>query len=158
MPPSSKNSRLTNNAFDGVPHQVCYAVKANSNLGILKVLAEAGAGFDIVSGGELFRVLKAGGRSRQSHLLGRRENGHRARLCARARLKSFNCESEPELALIDSLAARRGVKANIAMRVNPDVDASTHPYISTGLKKHKFGIDISRSRRSVPARAELSKI
>ena len=132
-------------AFNGVPHQVCYAVKANSNLGILRVLAEEGAGFDIVSGGELFRVLKAGGNPDKVIFSGVGKTATELDYALEQGLKSFNCESEPELALIDSLAARRGVKAHIAVRVNPDVDASTHPYISTGLKKHKFGIDISQA-------------
>jgi diaminopimelate decarboxylase len=129
-------------AFAGVPHQICYAAKANSNLAILKLLAEAGAGFDIVSGGELFRVLKAGGDPEKVIFSGVGKTAAELDYALEQKIRGFNCESEPELALIDSLAARRGVRARIALRVNPDVDASTHPYISTGLRKHKFGIDI----------------
>ncbi len=132
-------------AFGAVPHQICYAVKANGNLAILKLLAEAGAGFDIVSGGELFRVLKAGGNPQKVIFSGVGKTAAELDYALDQNIRSFNSESEPELALIDSLAARRGVKARIALRVNPDVDASTHPYISTGLKKHKFGIDIAEA-------------
>ncbi len=132
-------------AFGAVPHQVCYAVKANGNLAILKLLAEAGAGFDIVSGGELFRVLKVGGDPARVIFSGVGKTAQEIDYALEHNIRSFNCESEPELALIDSLAARRQVKARIAVRVNPDVDASTHPYISTGLRKHKFGIDIAQA-------------
>ncbi len=132
-------------AFGAVPHQVCYAVKANGNLAILKLLAEAGAGFDIVSGGELFRVLKAGGDPARVIFSGVGKTAQEIDYALAHNIRSFNCESEPELALIDSLSARRQAKARIAVRVNPDVDASTHPYISTGLRKHKFGIDIAQA-------------
>lgn len=129
-------------AFGETPHKICYAVKANSNLAILKLLAEAGAGFDIVSGGELFRVLAAGGDPSRVIFSGVGKTAPEIDYALEHRIRSFNCESEPELALIDSLAARRGVRAHVAVRMNPDVDAATHPYISTGLRKHKFGIDI----------------
>jgi len=137
--------RAYQTAFGSVPHKVCYAVKANANLAILKLLAEAGAGFDIVSGGELFRVLKAGADPAAVIFSGVGKTAQELDYALEQRIRSFNCESEPELALIDSLAARRGVKAKVAVRVNPDVDAATHPYISTGLRKHKFGIDISEA-------------
>jgi diaminopimelate decarboxylase len=130
-------------AFGDVPHKVCYAVKANSNLSILKLLVEAGAGFDIVSGGELFRALKAGADPRAIIFSGVGKTSQEIDYALEHDIKSFNCESEPELALIDSLAARRGIQARVALRVNPDVDAATHPYISTGLRDHKFGIDIA---------------
>ena len=130
-------------AFGDVPHKVCYAVKANSNLSILKLLAEAGAGFDIVSGGELFRALKAGADPGTIIFSGVGKTSQEIDFALEHQIKSFNSESEPELALIDSLAARRGIQARVALRVNPDVDAATHPYISTGLRDHKFGIDIA---------------
>jgi len=130
-------------SFGEVPHKVCYAVKANSNLAILKLLAEAGAGFDIVSGGELFRVLKAGADPAAVIFSGVGKTAQEIDYALEHRIRSFNSESEPELALIDSLAARRGLQARVALRVNPDVDAATHPYISTGLREHKFGIDIA---------------
>src|SRR5579864_913407 len=132
-------------AFGEVPHRVCYAVKANGNLSILKLLAEAGAGFDIVSGGELFRVLKAGADPAGVIFSGVGKTAQELDYALEHGIRSFNCESEPELVLLGSLAARRGVQARVALRVNPDVDASTHPYISTGLRKHKFGIDISEA-------------
>src|SRR5581483_5833990 len=120
-------------------------VKANSNLSILKLLAQAGAGFDIVSGGELFRVLEAGADPSNVIFSGVGKTTQEIDYALEQKIRSFNCESEPELALIDSLAARRRMQARVAIRVNPDVDASTHPYISTGLRKHKFGIDISEA-------------
>ena len=129
-------------AFGDVPHKVCYAVKANSNLSILRLLGEAGAGFDIVSGGELFRALNAGADPGTIIFSGVGKTSQEIDYALEHHIKSFNCESEPELALIDSLAARRGIQARVALRVNPDVDAATHPYISTGLRDHKFGIDI----------------
>ena len=130
-------------SFGEVPHKVCYAVKANSNLSILKLLAEAGAGFDIVSGGELFRALEAGADPAGIIFSGVGKTAQEIDYALERRIKGFNSESEPELALIDSLAARRGIQARVALRVNPDVDAVTHPYIATGLREHKFGIDIA---------------
>jgi diaminopimelate decarboxylase len=130
-------------AFGDTPHGICYAVKANSNLSLLQLLANEGAGFDIVSGGELYRVLRAGGDPGKVVFSGVGKTLEEIEYALRSGIHSFNCESEPELTLIDSLAARLGMKARIALRVNPDVDASTHPYISTGLREHKFGIDIS---------------
>ena len=132
-------------AFGSTPHKVCYAVKANSNLAILKLLAQAGAGFDIVSGGELFRVQKAGASPESVIFSGVGKTAQEIDYALEHKIRGFNCESEVELTLIDSLAARRGVKAHVAVRVNPDIDASTHPYISTGLREHKFGIDIAQA-------------
>lgn len=129
-------------AFGNLPHRVCYAVKANHSLGILALLARAGAGFDIVSGGELYKVLRAGADADKVVFSGVGKTADEVEYALEQGIHSFNCESEPELALIDALAGRLGKKARIALRVNPDVDAETHPYISTGLKEHKFGIDI----------------
>lgn len=129
-------------AFGSAAHQVCFAVKANSNLSILRLLAEAGAGFDIVSGGELFRVLKAGGDPSKVVFSGVGKSREEVEYAISKGIHSFNCESEAELALIDSIAARHGVVVRVALRVNPNVDAKTHPYISTGLLDHKFGINI----------------
>lgn len=139
------NFRAYDAAFGAQPHTVCYAVKANSNLAILKLLAEAGAGFDIVSGGELYRVLQAGGDSNGIVFSGVGKTAPEIDAALAAGIYVFNCESEPELALIDALAHRRGIRARVAMRVNPDVDAATHHYISTGRLAHKFGIDISEA-------------
>jgi diaminopimelate decarboxylase len=132
-------------AFGAVPHKVCYAVKANGNLAILKLLAGAGAGFDIVSGGELYRVLKAGGDPAKIVFSGVGKTSDEIDAALAAGIFAFNCESEPELALVDALAHRRGIKARVALRVNPDVAADTHAHIATGSLGHKFGIDIGQA-------------
>ncbi|MBV8820798.1 MAG: diaminopimelate decarboxylase, partial [Acidobacteriaceae bacterium] len=137
--------RAYDQAFGAVPHRVCYAVKANSNLGLLKLLASVGAGFDIVSGGELFRVLKAGGDPDKIVFSGVGKTAQEIEYALENKIHSFNAESQPELTLIDALAARVGMRARVALRVNPDVDATTHPYISTGLREHKFGVDVSEA-------------
>jgi diaminopimelate decarboxylase len=137
------NYRAYDEAFGDLPHTVCYAVKANSSLAVLSLMAKAGAGFDIVSGGELFRVLQAGGDPRKVVFSGVGKTASEVEYALEQGIHSFNCESEAELALVDAMAARRGVKAGFAIRVNPDVDAATHPYISTGLSQHKFGIPIA---------------
>ncbi|MEO8659323.1 MAG: diaminopimelate decarboxylase [Bryobacteraceae bacterium] len=129
-------------ALAGIPHKICYAVKANSNLGLLALLAKAGAGFDIVSGGELYRVLRAGGDAASTVFSGVGKTAAEIEYALENGIHSFNCESEPELVLINALAGRLARRASVALRVNPDVDAATHPYISTGLSDHKFGIDI----------------
>ena len=130
-------------ALAGIPHRVCFAVKANSNLAVLAVLARAGAGFDIVSGGELQRVLKAGGDPAAVVFSGVGKTASDIGLALEHRIHSFNCESESEIEWLSALATAQGVTASIALRVNPDVDAKTHPYISTGLREHKFGVDIA---------------
>src|SRR6476620_6354741 len=137
--------RAYDRAFGDLPHQVCYAVKANSNINILRLLAEAGAGFDIVSGGELFRVLQAGGEPSKVVFSGVGKTAAEIDEALAAAIFNFNCESEPEFALIDALAHRRGVKARVALRVNPDVETDTHHYISTGKLAHKFGVDIAEA-------------
>jgi len=137
--------RAYDSAFGEMPHMVCYAVKANSSLGILSLLARAGCGFDIVSGGELFRVLKAGGDPSRVVFSGVGKTAPEIELALRSGICNFNCESEAELGDINAAAGRLGLIARFAMRVNPDVDAVTHPYISTGLRDHKFGIDIAEA-------------
>jgi diaminopimelate decarboxylase len=139
------NYRVYDEAFGDLPHTVCYAVKANSSLGVLALLARAGAGFDIVSGGELFRVLRAGGDAARVVFSGVGKTAAEVEYALASGIHSFNCESEAELGLLDSLAARLGVKAGFSIRVNPHVDAATHPYISTGLSQHKFGIEIGEA-------------
>lgn len=146
------NYRAYADGLDGVPHRVYYAVKANGNLAVLRLLAKAGAGFDIVSGGELYRVLKAGADASSVVFSGVGKTREEIDYALEAGIHSFNCESEAELALISSLAVRQAKTARVAVRVNPDVDAVTHPYISTGLREHKFGIDIAEVE-SVYARA-----
>jgi diaminopimelate decarboxylase len=137
---------LFQNAFEGRDHLVCYAVKANSALAILKLLADRGAGFDIVSGGELERVLAAApeavGRVVYS---GVGKTAAEIDLALSSGILEFNVESEAELKLLAARAAKLKRKARFALRVNPDVFADTHPYISTGLREHKFGIDIRRA-------------
>ena len=130
-------------AFGDTPHGVCYAVKANSNVNILRLLAEEGAGFDIVSGGELFRVLRAGGDPNKVVFSGVGKTNDEIEYALRENIHTFNCESEGEIERLNDIAGRMATKARIALRVNPDVDAATHPYISTGMSEHKFGIDIS---------------
>jgi len=146
------NFRAYDDAFGDIPHLVCYAVKANSSMALLALLARAGAGFDIVSGGELFRVLRAGGEASKVVFSGVGKTAEEVDYALAQGIHAFNCESEAELALIDAIAARRGASVGFAIRVNPDVDAATHPYISTGLSRHKFGIDIA-SAAAVYARA-----
>jgi diaminopimelate decarboxylase len=140
-----ENFRAYEETLADVPHTVCYAVKANGNLAVLRLLAQAGAGFDIVSGGELFRVLRAGGNPAKIVFSGVGKIAGEIDEALAAGIFNFNCESEPELALIDALAHRRAVKARVALRVNPDVEADTHHYISTGRLAHKFGIDIGEA-------------
>jgi len=132
-------------ALQGHPHLVCYAVKANSNLAVLNVLARLGSGFDIVSVGELERVLLAGGAANKIVFSGvgkRRDEIERAMDVG---IRCFNVESEAELEVIASIAEKKNIKAPVSLRVNPDVDAKTHPYISTGLKENKFGITIEQA-------------
>ncbi len=138
--------RAYDGSFGELPHLVCYAVKANSSLAVLALLARAGAGFDIVSGGELVRVLKAGGDPGRIVFSGVGKSAAEIELALASGIRNFNCESEGELAEIDAIAGRLGVAANFSLRVNPDVDAVTHPYISTGLRDHKFGIDIAQAQ------------
>ena len=128
-------------ALEHFPHLICYAVKANSNIAILQLLAKLGCGFDIVSGGELMRVLHAGGDPRKVTFSGVAKTEAEIELALKIGIKCFNVESIPELSRIETVAARINCVAPISVRVNPDVDAHTHPYISTGLKNNKFGVD-----------------
>ncbi len=132
-------------AFGALAHEVCYAVKANSSLAVLALLAKAGSGFDIVSAGELHRVLAAGGDPARVVFSGVGKTADEMQFAIKRGIHSFNCESEAELEVLDSVAAHAGAKINFALRVNPDVNAATHPYISTGLRQHKFGIDLSEA-------------
>lgn len=139
-------------ALAGMPHLVCFAVKANSNLGVLNVLARLGAGFDIVSRGELERVLAAGGAPDKIVFSGVGKSREDMRRALEVGVHCFNVESTEELERLQRVAADMGTTASISLRVNPDVDAGTHPYISTGLKENKFGIDIEQAE-AVYARA-----
>lgn len=129
-----------NDAIGEHPHLICYAVKANSNIGVLSVLAKLGSGFDIVSAGELARVIEAGGSASKVVFSGVGKKHDEIRYALQQGIMCFNVESEPELHRINEVAGALGVKAPISLRINPDVDAKTHPYISTGLKANKFGI------------------
>lgn len=137
--------RLFDAAFGGREHLVCYAVKANSNLAILNLLARLGAGFDIVSGGELERVLRAGGDAGRVVFSGVGKTAAEMRRALEAGICCFNVESEPELEQLNDVAGSMGRRAPVALRVNPDVDPATHPYIATGLKESKFGIPVDRA-------------
>lgn len=134
-------------ALAGQPHMVCYAVKANSNIAVLNVLARLGAGFDIVSLGELERVLAAGGDPSRIVFSGVAKQPAEMIRAMEVGVHCFNIESEAELERLNDVAAKEGKIASISLRVNPDVDAKTHPYISTGLKDNKFGIDINEALR-----------
>jgi len=124
------------------PHLICYAVKANSSLAVLQVLARLGSGFDIVSEGELARVLRAGGDPARIVFSGVGKRAAEMRAALQAGIRCFNVESEPELLRLNEVAGEGGAVAPVSLRVNPDVDAGTHPYISTGLRDNKFGIDV----------------
>jgi diaminopimelate decarboxylase len=144
-------------AFAGLPHLICYAMKANANLAILRVFIEAGGGLDIVSGGELFRALHAGADGRRLVFAGVGKSPQEIEAALRANILLFNVESPQELEAIQAVAARLGRRAPVALRVNPDVDPHTHPYISTGLRQSKFGVPIQeaaalyRRMRHLPA-------
>jgi len=139
--------RAFDRAFRGRPHSICYSVKANSNLALLRLLAAQGAGFDVVSGGELERVLVAAPRAaRRTVFSGVGKSAAEMDLALRAGILLFNVESEGELELLAARAARLRKPARVALRVNPDVRAQTHPYISTGQRQHKFGVPMNRAR------------
>lgn len=150
--------RAYTDALAGLPHPVCFAVKANSNLGVLNVLARLGAGFDIVSRGELERVLAAGGDPHRVVFSGVGKTRDDMRRALEVGVHCFNVESTDELERLQQVAAELGVVAPISLRVNPDVDAGTHPYISTGLKENKFGIDIADAEAVYARAAELPNL
>lgn len=135
-----ENYQNLDQAFQPIPHQICFAVKSNSNLAVLNVLAKQGSGFDIVSGGELQRVLKAGGDASKVVFSGLGKTEQEILMALEVGIACFNVESIPELDRLNRVAKSVNKKAPISLRVNPDVDAQTHPYISTGLKENKFGI------------------
>ncbi|SFU55957.1 diaminopimelate decarboxylase [Nitrosomonas eutropha] len=134
-------------AFGQRNHLICYAVKANSNLAVLNLLARLGSGFDIVSGGELQRVLKAGGDLQKTVFSGVGKTFEEIRIALAANILCFNVESEMELIALNEIAGQMGKIAPVSLRVNPDVDANTHPYISTGMKENKFGIPTAEAER-----------
>jgi len=144
----ASNYRSYGEALGDLPHHVHYSVKANGSLGILSLLANLGAGFDIVSGGELFRVLKAGGDPAKVVFSGVGKTSEEMKYALRSGIGSFNCESEGEVALLDEIAGQLDMRPVVALRVNPDISAETHPYIATGLRDHKFGIPFDAAERT----------
>lgn len=150
--------RAFDEALAGRPHLVCYAVKANSNIAVLNILARLGSGFDIVSEGELRRVLKAGGDAHKVVFSGVGKRADEMRFALQQGIRCFNVESEQELYTLNEVARELQLKAPVSFRVNPDVDAKTHPYISTGLKENKFGISIEEAERIYMAASELAHI
>lgn len=145
-------------AFGARPHLICFAVKANSNLAVLNLLARLGAGFDIVSVGELERVLAAGGDAGKVIFSGVGKRADEIRRALEVGIRCFNVESESELARIAAIARELGCQAPVSLRVNPDVDAESHPYISTGLKENKFGIDIGAAEAVYRRAAERPEL
>lgn len=137
--------KVFDSAFSSVRHLVCFSVKANSNIAVLKIFVDQGGGCDIVSGGELYRVLIAGVEPKKIVYSGVGKKPEEIEFALQTDILMFNIESIEELELIDSIAGKIGKRARISFRINPDIDTKTHPYISTGLKRDKFGIDIKRS-------------
>jgi diaminopimelate decarboxylase len=138
--------KVFDGAFSDVPHLICYSVKANSNIAIIQLFASLGAGVDVVSGGELFRAFKAGVSPKKIVFSGVAKKEQEIKMALEAGILLFNVESEAELELINFMAKQLGKVAPIAIRVNPDVDPKTHPYIATGLKESKFGIEIKKAK------------
>ena len=147
-----------NNAFGEHPHLVCFAVKSNPNIAILNIMAKLGSGFDIVSQGELERVLAAGGDAAKVVFSGVAKSHQEIARALEVNIRCFNVESEAELLRINQIAGEMGKIAPISLRVNPDVDAHTHPYISTGLKENKFGVSVEQAREVYKVAATLPNI
>src|SRR5438552_3124918 len=141
-----RHVRVFDEAFHSVPHLICYAVKANSNINILRRFAEWGTGFEIISGGELFRVLRAGGSSQKTIFDGPGKTTEEIRYALDSDILFFNVESGAELESIADIARQTSKPARVSIRANPDVDPRTHPYISTGMQKHKFGVSLPDAR------------
>ena len=150
--------RVFEQALEGHPHLICYAVKANSSIAVLQVLARLGSGFDIVSAGELQRVITAGGDAARTVFSGVGKRADEMRFALHAGIRCFNVESDVELERLDSVAGEEGKIAPVSLRVNPDVDARTHPYISTGLRENKFGVDVDTALDTYRRAAELEHV
>jgi diaminopimelate decarboxylase len=146
------------NAFNGYPHIICFAVKANSNTAILRLFAKNGGGADIVSGGELYVALKAGIPAKKIVYAGVGKTEDEIKFALRSKILMFNVESENELRKIDRIAGEMKTNASVALRINPDIDPETHPYIATGLKKHKFGIPIEEALEYYKLASRLENI
>ncbi len=145
-------------AFKGIPHLICYSVKANSNLALLRLFVNLGGGVDVVSGGELYRALRGGADPQKIVFSGVGKREDEIGDALRAGILMFNVESSQELQTINEVAGRIGKKAPISIRVNPDIDPKTHPYISTGLKQNKFGIDILRAPMAYRLASQLPNL
>jgi diaminopimelate decarboxylase len=145
-------------AFKGIPHLVCYSAKANSNLALLRLFVNLGGGVDVVSGGELYRALKGGADPQKIVFSGVGKREDEIEYALKTGILMFNVESSQELQVINEVAARIGKKAAVAIRVNPDIDPRTHPYISTGLKQNKFGIDILRAPMAYHLASQLPNL
>jgi diaminopimelate decarboxylase len=145
-------------AFKGMPHLVCYSAKANSNLALLRLFVNLGGGVDVVSGGELYRAVKGGADPRKIVFSGVGKRKDEIEYALKAGILMFNVESSQELQTINDVAGRLGKKAPISIRVNPDIDPKTHPYISTGLKQNKFGIDILRAPMAYRMASQLPNL
>ena len=145
-------------AFKGIPHLVCYSAKANSNLAFLRLFVSLGGGVDVVSGGELYRALKGGADPQKIVFSGVGKREDEIEYALRNDILMFNVESSQELQVINGVAERIGKKASIAIRVNPDIDPKTHPYISTGMKQNKFGIDILRAPMAYQQASQLPNL
>jgi diaminopimelate decarboxylase len=153
-----RHFKAMEDAFAEIPHTICFSVKANSNMAVLKTFINLGGGVDIVSGGELFRAVKAGVDPAKVVYSGVGKKDEEIEFALNTNILMFNVESEQELDRINSIAGRLGKKAGIAIRVNPDVDPETHPYISTGLKKAKFGINIERALAQYKRAMEMENL
>jgi diaminopimelate decarboxylase len=153
-----RHFKVFDQAFTKVPHIVCFSVKANSNLALLRVFAKEGSGFDIVSGGELFRALKVGADPKKIVFSGVGKKKEEIEYALNSGILMFNVESEQELLALNEIAAGTGKRAPISLRVNPDVDPQTHPYISTGMKKAKFGVDIKKSLETYRTALSLKNV
>ncbi|HEX2056648.1 MAG TPA: diaminopimelate decarboxylase [Nitrospiraceae bacterium] len=153
-----RHLRAYDNAFQSIPHILAFAMKANSNLAILRLMAKEGSGVDIVSGGELYRALRAGVPASKIVFAGVGKSAEEIREALKADILMFNVESSEELQAINDVAASIGTKARVALRINPDIDPKTHPYISTGLKKSKFGIGADRALEEFRTASALSHI
>lgn len=153
-----RHFRVFDQSFAAIPHIVCYSVKANSNIALLRAFAKEGSGFDIVSAGELFRALKAGADPVKVVFSGVGKKQQEIEYALNSNILMFNVESEQELVALNEIAGGLHKKAPISLRINPDVDPQTHPYISTGMKKAKFGVDIKRSLETYRKAASLPNI
>jgi diaminopimelate decarboxylase len=154
----TRHYQVLDEAFKTVPHLICFAVKANANLAVLKLFTDLGGGMDVVSGGELYRALRAGVSPDRIVYAGVGKTREEIVYALKSNILMFNVESDQELRTINAVAADLGHRARVALRVNPDVDPKTHPYIATGLKQSKFGIDIHRALEEYTAAARMASI